>query len=259
MQLTDSHAHLDDQAFAPDRAAVVASAAQAGVGMIVTVGTSADSSWAALRLAEAFPTVRAAAGIHPHEAGRVSPEAVDALRPLLAHPAVVAVGETGLDFHRDHAPRDAQVALFRAHLALAMAAGLPVVVHCRDAHDALLGTLAAFPDVIVVMHAFSGPAEVARECLRRGYYLSFAGPITFPRAETLRNVARTVPADRLLVETDAPSLSPVPMRGRRNEPAHVRLVVEGLAAARGEMYAAVAAATAAYARRVFRLAAEVPA
>jgi len=251
MELVDTHAHLDDEAFTADLDAVVARAAAAGVALIVTVGTDPDSSARAVALARRSPQVRAAVGIHPHEAGRHTPEAVAALRDVLRLPEVVAVGETGLDHSRDDAPRDAQAALFRAHLALAAETGHPVIVHCREAHGALLAVLADYPGLCVVMHAFSGSLEVARECLGRGYYLSFAGPVTFPNARGLLEVARLVPHDRLLVETDAPYLTPHPHRGRRNEPAFVRLVLERLAALRGEAVEHLAAAVLANARRVF--------
>lgn len=251
MELVDTHAHLDDEAFAADLDDVVARAAAAGVSLIVTVGTDPESSAQAVALARRHPQVRAAVGIHPHEAGRHAPDAVAGLQDVLRFPEVVAVGETGLDHYRDYAPRAAQAALFRAHLALAAETGHPVIVHCREAHGAVLGVLAEYPGLCVVMHAFSGSLEVARECLRRGYYLSFAGPVTFPNARGLLDVARLVPRDRLLLETDAPYLTPHPHRGHRNEPAFVRLVVERLAALRGEAVERLAEAVLTNARRVF--------
>ena len=260
MELVDTHVHLDDEAFAFDLEAVVGRAVAAGVCMMVAVGTDPASSRRVIALAERFPQLRVAIGIHPHQARTVPPEAVRELAPWTRHPRVVALGETGLDYHRDFAPRPRQAALFRAHLTLAREVGLPVVIHCREAYPDVLAILGEFEDVPAICHAFSGSIEIAHECIRRGYYFSFAGPLTFPNAGHLIEVARVAPPDRMLVETDAPYLTPQPHRGKRNEPAHVQLVVERLAEVRGEAVAAVAAATTANARRAFGLAAvEAPA
>jgi len=253
MELVDTHAHLDDEAFAGDLPAVLTRAAEAGVGAVVAIGTDSSSSRQIVALAERYPSVYACPGIHPHEAGTAGPEAVRALADWTVHPRVVAVGETGLDYYREFAPRPAQAALFRAHLELAGRSGLPVVIHCRDAYPDVLAILDEFPGVTCIFHAFSGSPQVAGECARRGHYLSFAGPLTFPGVRRPVEVARVVPLERVLLETDAPHLSPHPFRGRRNEPARVRVVAERLAAVRGITLEEVAAATTANALRVFRL------
>jgi TatD DNase family protein len=254
MKLVDTHTHLDNEAFRRDLAAVISRARDAGVTTMVAIGTDRRSSEETVALAARFPEVVAIVGIHPHEAGRITAEAVEGLRDLLDNPRVVGLGETGLDYFRDFAPRAAQVALFRAHLSLARQTGHPVVIHCRDAFPEVMEILGEFPDVIAVMHVFSGSVEVAHECLRRGYYISFGGPVTYPNARQSAEVAKIVLPDRMLVETDAPYLTPHPHRGTRNEPAYVRLVAERLAMLRGESTETIAELTTANAQRVFRLA-----
>lgn len=252
MDLVDTHVHLDDEAFAADRPTVIERAVATGVATMVAIGTSVESSRRVLALSEQFPQVRAALGIHPHEAGRVAADAVEMLAALVGHSSVVAVGETGLDFFRDYAPRPAQAGLFRAHLTLARKVGLPVVIHCRDAYPEVLAILDEFLEVTAIFHAFSGSREVAADCVRRGHYLAFGGPLTFRHTHQVE-AARAVPLDRVLLETDAPSLAPRPFRGRRNEPAHLRLIAERLAEVRGLSLDEVAAATTDNARRVLRL------
>ncbi len=259
MELADTHVHLDDEAFDADRDAVLDQAAAAGVRVIVAIGTTLESSRRTVWLADRYPQVSAAVGIHPHEAGTVRPETVRELEPLLKSPGVVAIGETGLDFYRDYSPRSAQAALFRAHLSLAREAGLPVVIHCRDTYPEVLAILGEFTQVPVIFHAFSGSLEVAETCLERGGSLAFGGPLTFRNARRLVEVAAQVPLDRILLETDAPLLSPEPHRGSRNEPARLRLVAERMAQIRGLTVEAVAEVTTANARRVFRLPVEAPA
>jgi TatD DNase family protein len=251
--LFDSHVHLDDAAFDPDREAVLARARAAGVARMLTVGTDLASSRAAVALAEQHEGVYAAVGIHPHAAADVSPETYAALEALAGHPRVVAIGETGLDFGGRSAPAEAQRQALIAHQALARERGLPLIMHCRDAHAALLEMLVAV-DTTVVMHAFSGSLEVARECAARGYVISLAGPITFKGAESLAAVARQVPASARVVETDAPVLTPHPYRGRRNEPAYLRPIVERVAAIRGEDADTVGEMTERNAMRVLRIA-----
>ncbi len=253
MELVDSHVHLDDAAFAADRDAVVARAVSSGVTTMVAIGTSVQSSESVVALAEHYSAVHAALGIHPHEAGTVGPEGVHDLTRWARHPRVVALGEAGLDYYRDYAPREAQAVLFRAHLALAQEAGLPVIIHCRDAYPDVLAILEEFPSVRCIFHAFSGPREIAQECVRRGHYLAFGGPITFRNAGHVGEVAREIPDENILLETDAPYLSPHPHRGRRNEPAQVSLIAERLAEIRGLSLDAVATLTTANARRAFSL------
>jgi TatD DNase family protein len=224
----DTHAHLDACADPPDE--LVRRAREAGVGRILTVGTTIERCRTALELADEYAEVYAILGIHPHEAS--DDHDLDSLRVLLAHPRAVAVGETGLDFFRDYAPHDRQRVLFREHLELAGEIGKPVVIHNRAADDAVLEELASF-DGTVVLHCFSYPSALPAT-LERGYYVSFAGNATYKNASDLRLAATQVPLDRILTETDSPYLSPEPLRGRPNEPAHVVHTVQALACALGE-------------------------
>ena len=227
--MIDTHAHLaalDDADEAVDRAAEV------GVTRILTVGTDVDDCRRALALAERHDGVFAILGIHPHEAGTAGAGDIAELRDLLEHPRAVAVGETGLDWYRDYAPRDDQRRLFAAQLELASELGKPVVIHTRAADEDTLGVLAGFTGA-VVLHCFSSP-HLLPTALERGWYVSFAGNATFPKAVELRLAATEVPAERILAETDSPYLAPQPVRGRRNEPANVVHTVAALAQARGE-------------------------
>ena len=227
--MIDTHAHLtalDD----PD--AAVERAAAAGVTRVLTVGTDVEDGRRNLRLAEAHDGVYAILGLHPHEAGDATEEDVAALRELLAHPKAVAVGETGLDWFRDYAPRDAQRRLFAQQLELAAELGKPVVIHTRAADDDTLAALAGHEGT-VVLHCFSSP-HLLPIALERGWYVSFAGNASFPKAVDLRLAATQVPAHRILAETDSPYLAPQPVRGRPNEPAHVIHTLAALAQARGE-------------------------
>jgi TatD DNase family protein len=227
--MIDTHAHLtalDDVEDAIERAA------EAGVTRILNVGTSIADCRRALSLAERHDGVYAILGIHPHEAGAATDGDIAALRDLLRHPKAVAVGETGLDWFRDYAPRDDQRRLFAAELELASDIGKPVVIHTRAADDDTLAALAGF-DGTVVLHCFSSP-HMLRTALERDWYVSFAGNATFPKAVELRLAATEVPSERILAETDSPYLAPQPVRGRRNEPANVVHTLDSLARARGE-------------------------
>jgi TatD DNase family protein len=228
--VTDTHAHLD--ACADPAGEVVARARAVGVDRIVSVGSGLDSCRETLAIAAREEGVWAALGIHPHQAADPDAERLDELRELLTAERAVAVGETGLDFYRDYAPRDRQRVLFARQLELAAELGKPVVVHTRAASEETAAALGAFEGT-VVLHCFSAP-ELLSVALEQGYYVSFAGNVTYPKAEELREAARTVPADRLLVETDSPYLAPQPRRGRPNEPANVIHTVAALAEARGE-------------------------
>jgi TatD DNase family protein len=226
----DTHAHLD--ALDDEAADVVARARAAGVTRILTVGTTPAGCRRALELAEQFDDVFAILGIHPHEAGKTTDADVAEVHELLAHPRAVAVGETGLDWFRDYAPPAAQKRLFAQQLALADELQKPVVIHTRAADADTLAALAGFPGR-VVLHCFSSP-HLLDPALERGWYVSFAGNASFPKAVDLRLAATQVPADRILVETDCPYLAPQPVRGQRNEPAFVTYTVDALAKARGE-------------------------
>ena len=222
--MIDTHAHLGD-----DAAEVLERARGAGVTRIVDVATTVAGGRRSLEFAEANEGVYAALGIHPHEAG--APADLDELRELLQHPRAVAVGETGLDYFRDYAPHGAQQRLFEAQLALAHDVGKPVVIHTRAADADTLARLVEH-DGVVILHCFTSQ-PLLEPALERGWYVSFAGNVTYKNAYELRAAARRVPADRLLAETDSPYLAPQPVRGRRNEPAYIRHTVAALAEARG--------------------------
>ena len=226
--MTDSHAHLDACEAVDD---VVSRASEAGVTRIVTIGTGIESCHASLELAERHDGVYAALGIDPHQAATPEATRMDELRDLLRHPKAVAIGETGLDTVRQFATSDEQLALFERQLGLAEELGLPVVIHSREADAGTAAALAGFPGT-VVLHCFSSPGLLP-VALERGYYVSFAGNVTYPKASDLREAAASVASDRLLVETDTPYLSPQQVRGRRNEPAHVIHTIAVLAELRG--------------------------
>jgi TatD DNase family protein len=222
----DTHAHFGD-----DAAEVLARAEAAGVTRLIAVATTLAGAHAALALADANDSVYACLGIHPHEAGGEEAGHVGEIRALLDHPKAVAVGETGLDYFRDYAPHDAQQRLFDGLLAVARETGKPVVIHTRAADDDTAARLVAH-DGPVILHCFSSPA-LLEPALEHGWYVSFAGNVTYKNAYELRTAARRVPAGRLLSETDSPYLAPQPVRGQRNEPAFVRYTVETLAEVRG--------------------------
>jgi len=247
--MTDTHAHLD--ACADPAGEIVERARAAGVDRIVSIGSGLDSCRETLAIAARERGVYAALGIHPHQAAEPDAKRLDELRELLTEQRAVAVGETGLDFYRDYAPRDRQRALFARQLELAAELGKPVVVHTRAASDETAAALELFAGT-VVLHCFSA-AELLPVALERGYFVSFAGNVTYPTAEELREAARNVPADRLLVETDSPYLAPQPRRGRPNEPANVIHTVAALAEARGDDEAELAGRLDANATAAFSL------
>jgi TatD DNase family protein len=255
--LIDSHCHLDMDEFDDDRATVLARAAAAGVGTMVTIGAGGplECNERAVALAATHPQLFATVGVHPHEASIVTESVVDAVAGWARHPKVVAIGETGLDYYYDNSPRDRQRAAFARFIQLAHSLALPIVVHLRDADVDAADILREENAQAIggVIHCFSGDARSARTFLDLGLHISFSGIVTFKTADALREAARMVPADRLLVETDAPFLAPIPHRGRRNEPALVTHTAAVLAAVRGESLAAVAANTRHNAERLFRL------
>ncbi|HSS79954.1 MAG TPA: TatD family hydrolase [Gaiellaceae bacterium] len=247
--MTDTHAHLDACAQPADE--LVARALEAGVDRIVSVGAGLDSCRETLAIAGRHNGVFAALGIHPHQAAEPDATRLDELRELLTDGRAVAVGETGLDFYRDYAPHDRQRELFERQLELAAELGKTVVVHTRAASEETAAALKPFTGT-VVLHCFSAP-ELLPVALERGYYLSFAGNVTYPKADELREAARAVPGERLLAETDSPYLAPQPRRGRPNEPANVVHTVAALAEARGEDPAELAARVDANASAAFGL------
>jgi len=233
--LTDSHCHLDDKQFDPDRSEVIARAREAGVERMMSIGTGSGPPdlEAALRLARQHDFIYATVGVHPHDASKATPETFAALEGLAAETKVLAIGEIGLDYHYDFSPRDVQRDVLIAQLKLAGRAGKPIVIHTREAWDDTLLVLREHWSGAGIIHCFSGGPAEARQALDLGFYLSFGGVITFPKAEALRDAARMAPEDRLLVETDAPYLAPVPKRGKRNEPAFMLETARRLAEVRG--------------------------
>jgi TatD DNase family protein len=232
--LLDSHAHLDDADFDPDRPAVIARAREAGLRYILVAGggTGPDRLDSPLTLAEAHDWIYASVGLHPHDARHFSDAHAEKILQLARHPKVVAVGEIGLDFYYDHSPRDVQKQVLIRQMELAQDLRLPIIVHCRDAWADLRQIAATrwkSTGLGGILHCFSGNLEDARAFLEWGFLISFAGPLTFKKAESLREVARGLPVDCLLTETDCPYLAPVPYRGKRNEPAYVRAVTQELA------------------------------
>ena len=232
--MIDSHTHLTS--CAPSPAELVAAAEQAGVRRMLTIGTDSDSCRAALQLAEDFPQVYVAIGRHPNHATGFDAADLAELEALAAHPRCRAIGETGLDFYRHTAPREDQERAFAAHMQLARTTGKPLVIHTRAADDDTLSMLGGQADGLrVILHCFSMPDRLDA-CLERGYWISFAGNVTYPPNRALREAAREVPAERLLVETDAPYLTPQAVRKERNQPANVTLTAEVVAAERGVSY-----------------------
>jgi TatD DNase family protein len=255
--LIDTHAHLDSEAFDADRAAVLERTRAAGVAQVVAVGITVASSRRCVGLAAEAPAVFATVGIHPNEAAAAAPGDWDAVLDLARQPRVHGVGETGLDRHWDSTPFALQEEYFARHLALGRERGLAVVIHCREAEADVVRMLREAHDrhgpVRGVMHSFTGGRETAEACLAMGLHLSFAGMLTYKNAGDLRVVAATVPLERLLVETDCPYLSPVPLRGKRNEPANVVHTAACLAGVLGVAVEALAEATTRNARRLFGL------
>jgi TatD DNase family protein len=256
--LIDSHCHLDyfSEGERPD---IVARAQAAGVAEMVTIGTTLSQSRAAIAIAEAAPEIWACIGIHPHHAGEEGPvPAPETIAAMTDHPKVIGIGESGLDYFYDKAPRDVQRANFRAHIRAAQLAGLPLAIHARDADDdiaALLEEEHAGRKFDFLLHCFSSSRRLAERALALGGSISFSGILTFPKSGALREIAKDIPLDRLLVETDSPYLAPVPFRGKRNEPAHTVHTAKVLAEIKGMTEAALADLTTANFRRLYRKAA----
>lgn len=256
MELIDTHAHLTSAALHERLAEVLGNATSVGVSRIITIASDARDSAAALALAQAHPMVFCSAGIHPHEAGKVAHGDFDTIAALAGDPRVVAVGEIGLDYHYDFADHATQQAVFSRQLALARACGKPLVIHCREAFDDCCALLerCGYRDAPVVFHCFTGTAEEARRVAERGWRISFTGIVTFKNSTELQALARTYPADQLMLETDSPYLSPAPVRHvRPNEPAHVAHTARFLADLRGVEVAELAAQSSANARAFFGL------
>jgi TatD DNase family protein len=258
LPIIDSHCHLDFEDFRDDLPAVITRARGAGIISMVCVGSGGDLATAerAVALAKQEPDIFAAIGIHPHDAAKLTPEIWAGLEALAKKERVVGIGETGLDYFYDHSPRQVQREVFERFLRLAVAVARPVICHVRDAHDDAAAVLRAgpLPDAGGVIHCFTGNVDDARRYLDLGLYLSFSGVLTFKKADDVRKAAAYAPADRIMVETDAPYLAPIPHRGERNEPAFVVKTLEALAQVRAAGVSSIAETTTANAFRLFRLA-----
>ena len=261
LALVDTHAHLDMAAFRSDRAEVMIRAREAGVSHIITVATDLESSQSAIKLAESHPGIFASVGFHPHEAAGVTEPDMEKVTRLAEHPRVVAIGETGLDFHRNYAPREAQLRALRWQLELATATKLPVIIHCRQAEKEILDILRGWtpryrettgrpPGVI---HCFNGDRETADRYLEMGFFISFGAYIGYPASRHRHDTISSLPRDRLLLETDSPFLPPQEHRGQRNEPAYLATTASLLARIRELPVATVARETTENARRLFHL------
>lgn len=255
MQLFDTHAHLLDDRFDADREALIAGFSEVGVVHVLEAACEATDIPKVIALCDAHPRViYGAVGVHPHSASEFSPDVLQQIRAALAHPAIRAVGEIGLDYHYDFSPRDVQRDCFDAQLALAHEAGFPVVIHDREAHGDTLDLLRLHRDGLQgVMHCFSGSWETAKECLDLGLHLGIGGSLTFKNAKKLVELVPKVPRDRLLLETDCPYMTPEPFRGKRNDPTLTRLTLARLAELRGEDEEELAAACFENGRRLFGL------
>jgi TatD DNase family protein len=272
IELIETHAHLDSPRFADDREQVISRAVEQGVAQMITVGTSIESSRAAIALAEQYQPVYATIGVHPHDSAGFGPQALEELAGLASHPKVVAIGEIGLDFYRDYAPREDQLAAFQMQLSLASEAGKPVVVHIRDrripiresqrgAYETVMASLTAWAEKMAheaeaplgVLHCYSGDLDTAHQALDLGFYLGIDGPVTYPTADDLRALVAQLSLECLLLETDCPYLAPQPRRGQRNEPAFLPYIADQLAQVCGVSPEKVARTTAANARRLFGL------
>lgn len=255
----DTHAHLDDARYDADRDTVIARARESGVETFVTIGCDLSTSKAAVDLAARYPFVYAAVGVHPHEVKHIEDGWYDEFRRLAVHQKVVAYGEIGLDYHYNHSPPKLQRERFREQVGLAKELRLPLVIHTREAQADTIAILREEKagEAGGVFHCFSGDAWLAKDALDLGFYLSFSGVLTFQNATLLRDIVKTVPLDRMVIETDCPYLTPVPHRGQRNEPAFVTLVAEKIAevtgAAAGTSAEEIGRITSDNARRLFRI------
>jgi len=264
--LIDSHAHIQLKNFDNDREAMFARAQKAGVERIITIGFDLETSMGAIRLAEQYDFIYATVGMHPHDAKLLNNEIIARFRELARHPKVVAMGEMGLDYYRNLSPRSFQQKAFEAQLRLAQELNLPIIVHDRDAHEDIMETLRQFVGKVPlggiplrgkgregkggkgenkpgVLHCFSGDIEMAKEAIDLGFYISIAGPVTYPKSLSLQRVAREIPLDSLLLETDCPWLAPQFRRGKRNEPAYITVIAEKIAELRGVSVKVIADAT----------------
>lgn len=256
MMLFDSHAHYNDKRFTEDRDTLLSGLSAAGVGYVANIGCSIESSRESIALAEKYPFVYAAVGIHPHDAEEAQEDAIDELRIMASHEKVRAIGEIGLDYYYNNSPRDVQKAWFHRQMTLARELKMPVIIHDRDAHGDCLEICQAYPDITGVFHCYSGSFEFAKQVLKLGYMLSFTGVITFKNAQKFEEIIRYVPMDRIMVETDCPYLAPEPMRGKRNHSGYMRYTAEKIAEIKGISFEEVAKYTTENAFRFYGISTE---
>jgi TatD DNase family protein len=260
MMLVDSHCHLDHQEFEGELETILGRARQSGIANMLTIGTTVAGFPRLLEIAERNEDVFCTIGVHPHEAAAEQGITVDRLLQLSRNRKVIGIGECGLDYYYNRSPQDVQIAIFRTHIAAARESGLPLVVHSRDADDQMAAILEAEQRVgsfTGVLHCFSSGRALAETAVRLGLYISFSGILTFKKSDALRDIAAVLPPERLLIETDAPFLAPVPLRGRRNEPSYVTHTLRALAACRGEDEGELAEMTSANFFRLFQRATRV--
>ncbi|SDY98933.1 TatD DNase family protein [Proteiniborus ethanoligenes] len=253
--LIDSHAHLDDKRFDKDRDKIIKDLKNHGVQIVINPGADVASSVKAVSMAKEYENIYAAVGVHPHDAKTMDNTTIQLLSSLANNEKVIAIGEIGLDYHYDNSPRDVQKEWFVEQIRLAKKLKLPIIIHEREASQDMYNILKQETDenLTGVLHCYSGSLEMAREYLKMGYYISFAGPITFNNARISKEVAKSIPLDRILIETDSPYLSPEPRRGRRNEPLNVRYVAAMIAELRGISFDEVARVTSANTKKLFQI------
>jgi TatD DNase family protein len=253
--LFDTHAHLEDERFDEDRERLIQELPEKGVAYVINVGSTLETSRMSVELAAQYPFIYAAVGVHPHEVSQMSSEDLDALEAIATGDKVVAVGEIGLDYYYDFSPRELQREWFARQIDLAYSLGLPIIIHDREAHADVFDVLKAKKDRILggVMHCYSGSWEMAKDFMDLGLYISLGGPVTFKNAKRPVEVAQKIPLDRLVIETDSPYLAPTPHRGKRNNPAYVRLVAEKIAEVRGMTFEEIAEATLNNAKKLFKI------
>lgn len=253
--LFDTHAHLDDDRFDEDRKQVIEQCRADGVELILNAGSNISTSLKSIALAKEYDFIYAAVGVHPHDAKSMDADTIDVLRDLASNPKVKAIGEIGLDYHYDFSPREVQKRRFMEQIDLAKQLKLPIIVHDRESHGDIMDIFHRMnvQGMGGVLHSFSGSVEMARECLKLGFYLSISGPITFKNAVKNVEVVKEIPLDMLLIETDSPYLTPVPHRGERNYPGYVRYVAEKIAEIKGVSFEEVAQKTMENGKRLFKI------
>ena len=251
--LFDTHAHLNDPAFDPDREELMAGLAEKGVGLVMNAGCSLESSRDIVAMTERWPWLYGSVGSHPDSADEVNEEVIEEYRKLCRHEKIKAIGEIGLDYYYEDIPREIQKNAFRMQMALAKELNMPVIVHEREAHDDGMRIVKEFPGVTGVFHCYSGSAEMARQLVNMGWYIGFTGVLTFKNARKAVETAASIPLDRIVLETDCPFMAPVPFRGKRCDPGYLYLMAERLAEIRGITTQEVHAATMANAKRLYRL------